>query len=139
MNTMITFPGGAAVDASFKGFTVHTDQTPEHGGGGTGPEPFDLFLASLGACAGLYALRFCQQRAIDTTGLGVKLSTVRDPGAPLLRTVRLEIQLPEGFPEKYHDAIIRAADQCPVKRHVLAPPAFEVVTVPAGQPAAVEV
>ncbi len=134
MDMTITFPGGAAVDAHFKGFTVHTDQTPEHGGGGTGPQPFDLFLASLGTCAGLYALRFCQQRAIDTAGLGVSLSTTKDPGAPGLRTVRLEIQLPEGFPEKYRDAIVRAADQCPVKRHILEPPAFEVVTVPAGQP-----
>jgi putative redox protein len=134
MDMTFTFPGGAAVDAHFKGFTVHTDQTPEHGGGGTGPQPFDVFLASLGACAGLYALRFCQQRAIDTTGLEVKLSTAKDPGAPGLRAIRLEIQLPEGFPEKYRDAIVRAADQCPVKRHILEPPAFEVVTVPAGQP-----
>lgn len=133
MDMMITFPGGAAVDASFKGLTVHTDQTPEHGGGGTGPQPFDLFLASLGTCAGLYALRFCQQRAIDTAGLSVRLSTAKNPGAPLLREIRLEIQLPEGFPEKYRDAIVRAADQCPVKRHILEPPAFEVVTVPARQ------
>lgn len=139
MDMTITFPGHAAVDANFKGFTVHTDQTPEHGGGGTGPEPFDLFLASLGACAGLYALRFCQQRAIDTAGLGVKLSTAKDPGAPRLREVRLEIQLPEGFPEKYHDAIVRAADQCPVKRHILEPPALEVVAVLAGLPETVEV
>jgi putative redox protein len=139
MDMTITFPGGAAVDAHFKGFTVHTDQTPEHGGGGTGPEPFDLFLASLGACAGLYALRFCQQRAIDTAGLGVKLSTAKDPGAPRLRAVSLEILLPPGFPEKYRDAIVRAADQCPVKRHILEPPALEVVAVLAGLPETVEV
>jgi len=138
MDMTITFPGHAAVDASFKGFTVHTDQTPEHGGGGTGPEPFDLFLASLGACAGLYALRFCQQRAIDTAGLGVKLSTAKDPGAPRLRAIRLEIQLPPEFPDKYRDAIVRAADQCPVKRHLLEPPALEVVAVPAHLPQTVE-
>jgi ribosomal protein S12 methylthiotransferase accessory factor len=133
MEMTITFPGGAAVDASFKGLTVHTDQTPEHGGGGTGPEPFDLFLASIGACAGLYALRFCQQRAIATAGLGVTLSTSRDPGVNRLRAVRLEIHLPAGFPEKYREAIVRAADQCPVKRHIIEAPAFEVVTLPAEQ------
>ena len=137
MDITISFPGGAAVDATFKGFKVHTDQTPEHGGGATGPEPFDLFLASLGACAGLYALRFCQQRAIDTAGLGVKLSTTKDPGMPRLRTVRLEIQLPEGFPEKYREAIVRTADQCPVKRHILEPPEMEVVAIAAPRPAAV--
>jgi putative redox protein len=138
MNMTITFPGGAAVDARFKGFTVHTDQTPEHGGGGAGPEPFDLFLASLGTCAGFYALRFCQQRAIDTAGLGVTLATAKDPGANRLRSVRLEIQLPPGFPEKYRDAIVRSADQCAVKRHILEPPELEVTALPAAERVAVE-
>lgn len=133
MNMTMTFPGGLAVDARFKGFTVPTDQSVEHGGGGSAPEPFDLFLASLGTCAGLFALRFCQQREIDTTGLGVTLTTERDPEAKRLGAVRIEIQLPEGFPEKYRDAIVRAADQCTVKRHIIEPPRFEVAAVPADQ------
>jgi putative redox protein len=135
MSTMqITFPGGVAVDAHFRGFTVHTDQRLDHGGAETGPEPFELFLASLGTCAGLYALRFCQQRGIDPTGLGLTLVTEKDPNAPRLGLVRMEIQLPPAFPEKYRDAIVRAADQCAVKRHVLEPPRFEVAAVPAGRP-----
>lgn len=138
MEMKITFPGGVAVDAHFKGFTVHTDQTVENGGRDSGPQPFDLFLASLGTCAGFYAVRFCQQRAIDTTGLGVTLITSRQPGASLLSSIRLEIQLPVGFPEKYRDAIVRAADQCSVKRHILEPPALEVVAVTARQAETVE-
>jgi ribosomal protein S12 methylthiotransferase accessory factor len=43
-------------------------------------------------------------------------------------------QAAPAFPEKYRDAIVRAADQCAVKRHILEPPRFEVVAVPAGQP-----
>jgi putative redox protein len=125
----ITFPGGLAVNAEFKGFTVTTDQGVDHGGGGTAPEPFDLFLASLGTCAGLFALRFCQQREIATDGLGLTLTTEKDPEWKRLALVRLEIELPEGFPEKYREALIRAVDQCTVKRHIVAPPRFEVVTV----------
>ena len=97
-------------------------------GGGTAPEPFDLFLASLGTCAGLYALRFCQQREIATQGLGLTLTTEKDSERKRLALVRLEIELPDGFPEKYHEALIRSVDQCAVKRHILAPPRFEVVT-----------
>jgi ribosomal protein S12 methylthiotransferase accessory factor len=138
MEMKITFPGGVAVDAHFKGFTVHTDQTVENGGQDSGPQPFDLFLASLGTCAGFYAVRFCQQRAIDATGLGVTLITSKEPGASRLSTIRLEIQLPVGFPEKYRDAIVRAADQCSVKRHILEPPALEVVAVAARQAETVE-
>jgi ribosomal protein S12 methylthiotransferase accessory factor len=129
MSMKITFPGGLAVNAAFKGFTVATDQKVENGGSGSAPEPFDLFLASLGTCAGFYALRFCQQRGIDTQGLGLSVSTERDPEAKRLSTVRLEIELPAGFPEKYRDAILRSVDQCAVKRHIVDPPRFEVVTV----------
>ena len=135
MSTMqITFPGGVAVDAQFRGLTVHTDQRVDYGGAGSGPEPFELFLASLGTCAGLYALRFCQQRGIDTAGLGLTLTSEKDANTARIGLVRIEIQLPAAFPEKYQDAIVRAADQCAVKRHILEPPRFEVVAVPAGQP-----
>lgn len=139
MSLKITFPGGLAVNAAFKGFTVTTDQGVEHGGGGTAPEPFDLFLASLGTCAGLYALRFCQQRGIDTQGLGLTLATEKDPEGKRVALVRLEIELPAGFPEKYREAIVRSVDQCAVKRHVVDPPRFEVATA-AGkvQPETVE-
>ena len=129
MNMKITFPGGLAVNAAFKGFTVRTDQRAEHGGGGTAPEPFDLFLASLGTCAGLYALRFCEQREIDTRGLGLTLTTETDREGKRLALVRLEIELPAGFPEKYREAIIRSVDQCAVKRQIVEPPRFEVATV----------
>lgn len=125
----ISFPGGAAVEARFAGFTVRTDQSLQHGGGGTAPEPFDLFLAALGTCAGLFALRFCQQRGIATDGLRVTLTTERDEEAKRLSAVRLEIALPAGFPRKYEHAIVRAADQCTVKRHLLEPPALSVVAV----------
>lgn len=130
----ISFPGGLAVEAAFKGFTVATDQGLEHGGLGAAPEPFDLFLASLGTCAGLFALRFCQQRNLSTEGLGLTLTTERDPQAPRLSAIQMEIRLPADFPEKYRDAIVRAADQCTVKRHLLEPPRFEVVATPAAEP-----
>ena len=129
MSLKITFPGGLAVNAETKGFTVRTDQAVEHGGAGTAPEPFDLFLASLGTCAGLYALRFCQQRGIDAQGLGLTLATEKDPEGRRLALVRLEVELPAGFPEKYREAIVRSVDQCAVKRHIVDPPRFEVVTV----------
>jgi putative redox protein len=132
MNMEIEFPGGLQVAARWQGYTVATDQAREHGGAGTAPEPFDLFLASLGTCAGLYALRFCQERGIDTQGLGLALSTEADPERKRLREIRLELRLPEGFPERYRTAILRAVDHCAVKRHVLEPPLFTVAASAAG-------
>ena len=58
----IRFPGGLEVEAVHEGFTILTDQPVAQGGAGAAPSPFDLFLASIGTCAGLYALMFCRQR-----------------------------------------------------------------------------
>ncbi len=124
----IGFPGGAAVEAQFEGTTIRTDQPVRHGGGGTAPAPFELFLASIGTCAGYYALRFCQERQIATEGLGLSMSWERNPATKLIATIRIEMTLPPGFPEKYRSAIVRAADQCAVKKHLAEAPAVEVVT-----------
>ena len=123
----ITFPGGVAVAARHQDFTILTDQPATSGGGNSAPSPFDLFLASLGTCAGFFALRFCQQRSLDTTGLRLTLTTERDETAHRLSLVRIELYLPPAFPEKYRAAILKATEQCAVKRALDDPPRFEVV------------
>ena len=128
MTMQISFPGGMAVEASYQGHTVRTDQPREAGGTDSGPSPFDLFLASIGTCAGYYALRFCQERVLSTDGLNVTLETDLDERGRVT-TVRLEIALPPDFPEKYRPAIVRAAEHCKVKAHIEQPPRFEVVAV----------
>jgi ribosomal protein S12 methylthiotransferase accessory factor len=40
--------------------------------------------------------------------------------------VQVTIELPDGFPEKYADAVVRAAEQCAVKKHFEHPPAIRV-------------
>jgi ribosomal protein S12 methylthiotransferase accessory factor len=121
----VAFPGGAAVEASAKGHTIRTDQ-PAPFGSDSAPAPFDLFIASIATCMGYYALRFCQERAIPTEGLGLSVETVRDPEKKRLSTIKASLTLPPGFPEKYAGAIQRAVDQCAVKKHMIEPPAFEL-------------
>ncbi|MGB3561448.1 MAG: OsmC family protein [Thermoanaerobaculia bacterium] len=126
MHVEMSFPGSLEVNAEVKGFTVRTDQPEKVGGGGTAPAPFDLFVASIGTCAGLYVLQFCQKRGIDTSQLGVSLETTKDPESHRISTMRIDVRLPAGFPEKYIPAVRRAVDQCTVKRHILEPPEFVV-------------
>ena len=125
----IHFPGGLRVDALHEGFWIRTDQPALLGGQGTAPSPFDLFLASIGTCAGFYALRFCQQRNLDTEGLALSVDPERDAAGKQVTRIRIEIALPPAFPEKYREALLRAVDQCTVKRHLVQPPRFDVVAV----------
>lgn len=130
MSMTISFPGGVAVDATFKGHTIRTDQ-PVPLGEDSAPSPFDLFLASIGTCMGFYALRFCQERNIATAGLSLGLEPVRDAAGKRVATMKIALQLPHGFPEKYKDAIQRAIDHCAVKRAMSEPPEFELSIQPA--------
>jgi len=128
MEMTIDFPGGARVDAHFGPFTVRTDQPAQDGGDGSAPTPFDTFLASLGTCAGIYVLGFCRQRGISTDGIRVVQRVRVNPATRLAENIALDIQVPADFPEKYRPALIRAAEQCKVKRHFENPPEVAVNT-----------
>jgi putative redox protein len=129
MEMVIKFPGGARVDAHFGPYSVATDQPPQGGGQGSAPSPFATFLASIGTCAGIYVLGFCQQRGISTEGLQIRQRLEINPLNGMVSKVLLDIQLPPDFPERYKTAVVRAADQCTVKKHFENPPKFEISAV----------
>lgn len=121
MEMTFTFPGGSRVDGHIGRFIVPTDQPP----GATAPSPFALFLASIGACAGFYVQSFCARRNIPTDGIRV---VQRNHVAPdgMVDRVDIDVELPAEFPERYREAVIRAADQCTVKKHLEHPPVIGV-------------
>jgi putative redox protein len=127
MEMMIDFPGGLRVDAHFGPQTLHTDQPPE----ASAPTPFATFLASIGTCAGIYVLGFCQQRGLPTEDIRILQRMHTNPLSGLVDSIDLEIQLPASFPEKYRQAVIRSAEQCAVKKHLEKPPHIAVTTTSA--------
>jgi ribosomal protein S12 methylthiotransferase accessory factor len=129
MEMVIDFPGGARVDAHFGSYTIKTDQPPSGGGEGSAPTPFAVFLSSMGACAGIYVLGFCKQRDLPTEGIRIIQKAIPDPfNRGMVGKVQFEIQVPSDFPEKYHRALVRSAEQCAVKKHLEHPPEFEIFT-----------
>jgi ribosomal protein S12 methylthiotransferase accessory factor len=132
MEMLIDFPGGSRVDAHFGGFTVATDQPPA----ASAPSPFELFLASIGTCAGIYVLGFCGQRGLPTAGIRIMERVNHDPLTGMVEQIDLEIQVPPTFPEKYRDSLIRSAELCAVKKHLEKPPRFEITTTVADLTAA---
>ena len=125
---IITFPGGKKVEARYKGITIQTDQPVSEGGEGTAPAPFDLFIASIGTCMGYYVLRFCEQRDISCKDIRLSLTDEWDPIVRRITRIKVTIELPSSFPSKYSDAVIKAAEQCTVKKHLLNPPEIVVET-----------
>ncbi len=125
----VYFPGGKRVYADYNGFTIQTDQPVRGGGEGSAPAPFDLFLASIGTCAGIYALGFMQQRGIDPEGSSITMRTHHNREIGMIDQIEIELTTPPGFPDKYRDAIINSMELCAVKKHLHRPPEFTVTTV----------
>lgn len=117
----ITFPGGKRVNAHYGDFVVETDQPPASGGEGSAPEPFDIFLAGIGTCVGCYIVTFCLAREIPTEGMSMTQRWERNDERAVVK-VTLELRLPAGFPDKYRQAVLRAANSCAVKRTLAAQP-----------------
>ncbi len=122
----LTFPGGKRVDARLGDFVIRSDQAVSLGGEASAPAPFDLFLASIATCAGIFALGFCQARKLETQGLGLRMEWTWDEKKKLIAGIRINLTLPDGFPDHYRDGILRAVDLCAVKRHLHEAPDFSV-------------
>ena len=129
---VVTFPAGVRADARAGAFEVRTDQPREFGGDDSAPAPFTLFLSSLATCAGFFVVRFCRARGLDTAGVRVVQRSRTNPELHTLAEIDLDIEVPPSFPERYREALVRAVDQCSVKRAIEARPAFVTRTVVTG-------
>ncbi|MBZ4418611.1 OsmC family protein [Myxococcus sp. RHSTA-1-4] len=122
---VVTLPGGRRIDARVGNHVIHTDQPASLGGEDSAPAPFDVFLAAIGTCAGVFVQGFCAKRGIPTEG--IRLTQRQEYGEDgTLRAVDLDIHLPEDFPEKYRGAVVQVAEKCSVKRAIAAHPEFRV-------------
>jgi putative redox protein len=126
---VVTLPGGRRVDAQVGAHVVRTDQPRSNGGEDAAPTPFQLFLASLGTCAGIFVQGFCASRGLSPEGIRIVEQPELDRETGVLRAVALRIEVPASFPEKYREALVRVAEQCSVKRTIQAQPTFSVETV----------
>lgn len=121
----IKFDGNKKVNAIFKGFEIKTDQPKEAGGDNTAPTPYDLFLASLGTCAGIFAISFFQNRNLNTKGFKMEVNFKWNSEKHMLEKVEYNLTLPSDFPEKYIQALKQSIELCSVKRTIENPPIFE--------------
>jgi ribosomal protein S12 methylthiotransferase accessory factor len=122
MEMLIDFPGGSRVDAHFRSHIIETNQPPAD----SAPMPFEVFLASIGTCAGIYVLGFCRQRNLPTEGIRIIQRNHANAANGMMEKIELEIQVPPSFPPQYYAALVRSAELCKVKKTLENPPIIKV-------------
>lgn len=131
---IVTWEGGVRFTADIRGHKVSVDQPPQGGGQDTAPMPLELLPASLGTCVALFVQQFLVTRGIDATGLQVEVAAQGAPNPHRIGRFEVTVNIPGGVPEKYKDAVKRAAEGCTV-HHTLSHLPEIAVTVAEGAPA----
>jgi putative redox protein len=128
MAIRVFFPGNKKVYAEQNGFIIETDQPVQGGGDGSAPAPFELFLASIATCGGIYVKGFCDSRGISSEKIELIQNLKYDTINQRISEINIKISVPPDFPEKYYDALVKSVNQCAVKKAIFDPPTFNVYT-----------
>jgi ribosomal protein S12 methylthiotransferase accessory factor len=125
MDIEVFFEGNKQVNARVGKHIVKTDQPVAGGGDDSAPSPYELFLAAMATCAGIFVKGYCDNRNISTEGITLTQSHRFDEKG-FATGIDIMIYLPEGFPEKNIESVIHVANLCKVKQQMLNPPQMTV-------------
>ena len=126
MKLEVNLQQGFLFNAVCVGHEVFTDQHQAEGGTDQAMTPAELFIASLGNCIGVYAVRFCKRHNLPTEGLKVLLdwNVVKDPVR--IGSIKAEIHYPHDIPETEKKGLLRMAEACFVHETILHKPEIAI-------------
>jgi putative redox protein len=129
MELKVSLEGGKRVAMRIGNHLIRTDQPARHGGDDSAPAPYDLFMASIGTCAGFYVQSYCESKGVDSSGIELTLSARRDPKTKQVTGFVTTIHVPPNLPDKLRTALTKVAEQCAVQKTIMSNPEFVVETV----------
>jgi len=124
----VSLDGNKCVSAQVGNHVIKTDQPVRHGGEDSAPAPFELFMASIGCCAGFFVQEYCVSKGVSTEGISITLKKQKNEGGELTGFITC-INIPDSLPKKYHSILKNVAKQCTVKKAIMSGPEFVVETV----------
>jgi putative redox protein len=127
MEATIRYLDGMRFEAAARGHAVISDQPASISGTDTAMTPSEFLAASLGTCAGFYAVQYLRTRGLSAEGLTVSVSAQKEKAPARWSAFRIEIQVPGLGDEKHKEGLVRAAKACLIHNTLLNPPVIETV------------
>jgi len=128
MQVSIEHLGGVQFEIRARQHSIACDQPPENGGYDEGMTPPELFLASLGSCAGFYAAMYLKKRKLSTEGTVVRVTADKLKDPPRLDNFRIELEVPVSLKEEERIGVEEAVHHCLIHNTLLHPPRITLET-----------
>jgi uncharacterized OsmC-like protein len=125
MNVTVDYEGGAKFAVTSGTHSLVCDQPASNGGADEGMTPPELLLASLGTCAGYYAVQYLKTRNL-TAGVKVEVSAEKAQGPARLGSFRIGVSVDRELDERHLQGISRAVNGCVVHNTLTHSPEIEV-------------
>jgi uncharacterized OsmC-like protein len=126
---VVSWNGGVRFTADIRGHKVTVDQPQRGGGEDSAPMPLELVPTALGTCVALYVQQFLATRGLDPAGMTVEVNAVGAPNPNRIARFEVDVKIPGGVPEKYREAVKRAAEGCTVHHTLTHGPEIAVTVV----------
>lgn len=116
---------GFAQHISASGHTFAADEPVAAGGTGTGPDPYQILLAALGACTSMTVALYARQRQWPLTRVRVQLAHSRESAqdcaacptqAAQLDRIERVIELSGDLTDEQRRRLVEIAERCPIHR-----------------------
>lgn len=106
--------------------TIICDQPADNGGNDTGMTPPEFLLASLGTCAGFYAVQYLKTRNLSTEGVEVKVTAEKLKPPARLGNFVIQVNAPLELTEEQKQGLTRSVHQCLIHNTLLNPPSIAI-------------
>lgn len=122
MDVSVEHLGGVQFEIKARQHTIACDQPPENGGYDEGMTPPELLLASLGSCAGFYAVMYLKKHKLSTQGTRVHVSAEKAKAPARMEDFRITVDVPADFTDEQKKGIEDAVHHCLIHNTLLNPP-----------------
>ena len=121
-NVKVVLRGRKSFTVSVRGHEMTTDLPMDHGGDDTGPTPVELFVSSIGACMGIYALSYLKTAGVAHEGLSLSIDWTLDKNKRKIREIKATLSLAGADLGDRKAALISAAKKCLLHNTLYEPP-----------------
>ena len=122
-----TGASGYRTDVGVRGHTLVADEPASVGGGDTGPTPYDILLASLGACTAMTLRMYADRKGWPLEEATVHLRNAQshaedckncETHAVGIRRLERRVELKGPLTDEQRARLMAIADRCPIKQTI---------------------